>query len=150
MANRMTPEIAAYRLFEQGYDCAPTVLANFAEDLDLEEETALKIASGFGGGVSGMGSVCGCVTGALMALGMKTGWCEPGDEIGRKEMGAKGAEFIRRFKERCGAVKCRELLGLDVSDPEQAAQVMEQGLIQARCPHFVTAACEILEDMLEE
>ncbi len=150
MAEKMTPEIAAYRMFEQGFDCAPTVVSHFAADLDLEEETALKIASGFGGGISGMGSVCGCVTGALMALGLKTGWCEPGDAVGRKEMGAKAAEFFRRFKERCGSIYCRELLGLDVSIPEQAAQVMEEGRIQARCPHFVTAACEILDEMLED
>ena len=41
MADKMTPETAAYRLFDMGYDCAQTVLAHFADDLDLEEETAL-------------------------------------------------------------------------------------------------------------
>ena len=149
MAEKMTPEIAAYRLFEQGFDCGQTVLSHFAEDLDLEEETALRLASAFGGGISGMGSACGCVTGGLMALGLKYGFDQPGDAIGKKEMNAKGAEYLRRFKERCGAVNCRELLGYDVSDPEQAAEVVAQGLIPARCPHFVTAACEILEEMLE-
>ena len=116
----------------------------------MEEEDALKLASAFGGGIAGSGSVCGCVTGALMALGMKYGFCEEGDSIGKYEMNTKAREFMSRFRERCGAVACRDLLGLDVSDPEQAAQVSAQGLIPARCPGFVTAACDILDEMLED
>ncbi|MBR6521965.1 MAG: C_GCAxxG_C_C family protein [Oscillospiraceae bacterium] len=147
MADKMTPETAAYRLFDMGYDCAQTVLAHFADDLDLEEETALMISSAFGGGIAGTGGMCGCVTGALMALGMKYGFTEP-DNIAKNIMTAKNNEFIAKFKERCGAINCRELLGVDVSVPEQAAEAPE--LIQARCPHFVTAACDILEEMLED
>ena len=143
----MTPETAAYRLFDMGFDCAQTVLAHFADDLDLEEETALMITSAFGGGIAGTGNMCGCVTGALMALGMKYGFTEP-DTIAKNIMTAKNNEFLAKFKERCGAINCRELLGVDVSDPEQAAEAPER--IQARCPHFVTAACDILEEMLED
>jgi len=147
MADKMTPETAAYRLFDIGFDCAQTVLAHFADDLDLEEETALMITSAFGGGIAGTGGMCGCVTGALMALGMKYGFAEP-DAVGKNIMTAKNNEFIAKFKERCGAINCRELLGVDVSVPEQAAEAPE--LIRARCPHFVTAACDILEEMLED
>lgn len=149
MADKMTNETAAYRLFDMGFDCAQTVLAHFADDLDIEEETALKITSAFGGGIAGTGSVCGCVTGALMALGMKYGFTEP-DAIGKGIMNSKNNEFIAKFKERCGAINCRELLGLDVSIPEQAAEVAATGVIQSRCPGFVTAACDILEEMLED
>ena len=143
----MTPETAAYRLFDMGFDCAQTILAHFADDLDLEEETALMITSAFGGGIAGSGKMCGCVTGARMALGMKYGFTEP-DTIAKNIMTAKNNEFLAKFKERCGAINCRELLGVDVSDPEQAAEAPER--IQARCPHFVTAACDILEEMLED
>ena len=149
MADKMTPETAAYRLFDMGFDCAQTVLSHFADDLEIEEETALMITSAFGGGIAGTGGMCGCVTGALMALGLKYGFTEP-DAVGKGIMNAKNSEFLAKFKERCGAVNCRELLGLDVSIPEQAMQVAETGVIQARCPSFVTAACDILEEMLED
>ncbi len=149
MADKMTPETASYRMFDLGYDCAQTVLAHFADDLDLEEETAMMISSAFGGGIAGSGSVCGCVTGALMALGMKFGFTEP-DAIAKNLMTAKNNEFIAKFRERCGGINCRELLGLDVSIPEQAAEVAATGVIQSRCPDFVTAACDILEEMLED
>jgi hypothetical protein len=37
---KMTEERAAHRLFNQGFDCAQTTLSHFAEELDLDEETA--------------------------------------------------------------------------------------------------------------
>lgn len=149
MADKMTPETASWRMFNMGFDCAQTVLAHFADDLDMEEDDAFKIASAFGGGIAGTGGMCGCVTGALMALGMKYGFTEP-DAIAKNIMNAKNAEFLSSFKERCGSIYCRDLLGLDVSVPEQAAEIAAAGVIQARCPAFVTAACDILEEMLDD
>ena len=143
----LTEEEAKYRLFDQGFDCAQTVLSAFAEDLDLDEETALKVAAGFGGGMH-LGDMCGCVTGALMALGLKYGWSEEGDRVGKDLMNGKAQEFERRFRERLGSLRCRELLEADVSTPEGKFLAAER--IPQRCPGFVAAATEILEEMLEE
>lgn len=143
----MNEDQARYMLFDQGYDCAQTVLSTFAEDLDLDEETALKLAAGFGGGMH-RGDMCGCVTGGLMALGLKYGWNEAGDKVGKDIMNAKAQEYERRFQERLGALRCRELLEADVSTPEGKLLAGER--VPQRCPGFVTAACEILEEMLNE
>ena len=143
----MNEEQAKYMLFDQGYDCAQTVFSTFAEDLDLDEETALKVAAGFGGGMH-QGDMCGCVTGALMVLGMKYGWNEPGDTVGKEIMNGKAREFERRFRERLGGLRCRELLEADVSTPEGKFLAAER--IPQRCPGFVAAATEILEEMLDE
>ena len=51
------------------YNCAQAVLLPFAEDLGMSEEDVMRIAVHFGGGMK-MGSVCGAVTGGLMALGL--------------------------------------------------------------------------------
>ena len=143
----MNEEQARYMLFDQGYDCAQTVLSAFAEDLDLDEETALRLAAGFGGGMH-LGDMCGCVTGALMALGLKYGFDQPGDKVGKDLMNAKAQEFERRFREAVGGLRCRELLEADVSTPEGKLLAGER--VPQRCPGFVVAACEILEEMLEE
>ena len=143
----ITEEEARYRLFDQGFDCAQTVFSAFAEDLDLDEETALKIAAGFGGGMH-RGDMCGCVTGGLMVLGLKYGWSEEGDAVGKDLMNRKAQEYERRFRERLGGLRCRELLEADVSTPEGKFLAAER--VPQRCPGFVTAACEILEEMLEE
>ena len=143
----ITEEEARYRLFDQGFDCAQTVFSAFAEELGLDEETALKIASGFGGGMH-QGDMCGCVTGGLMALGLKYGWCEEGDAVGKDLMNRKAQEYERRFRERLGGLRCRELLEADVSTQEGKMLAAER--IPARCPGFAAAATEILEELLED
>ncbi len=148
MADKMTVETAAYRMFEQNFDCSQIVLSHFADDLDAEEEDLLKVASAFGGGISGMGRTCGCVTGALMALGMKYGFNEEKDDVGKKRIGALAHQFMDKFAERCGSTECRELLGVDVSNPDEASKAFD--VIRTRCPGFATAACDILDEMLED
>ena len=143
----ITEEEARYRLFDQGFDCAQTVFSAFAEELDLDEETALKIAAGFGGGMH-LGDMCGCVTGGLMVLGLKYGWNEEGDAVGKDLMNRKAQEYERRFRERLGGLRCRELLEADVSTSEGKMLAAER--IPDRCPGFVAAATEILEEMLED
>lgn len=143
----LTKEEARYRLFDQGFDCAQTVFSAFAEDLDLEEETALKIASGFGGGMH-RGDMCGCVTGGLMVLGLKYGWDQEGDAVGKDLMNGKAQEYERRLMEKIGALRCKDLLGADVSTPEGKMAAAER--VPVRCPGFVAAATEVLEEMLEE
>ena len=54
---------------ERHYNCAQAVVIPFAENAGINAETAMKFAAGFGGGMR-RGSVCGAVTGGLMALGL--------------------------------------------------------------------------------
>ena len=54
----MTKAERARELFLEGCNCAQAVFLAFAEE-KLDRETALKIASGFGGGMAGMRDVCG-------------------------------------------------------------------------------------------
>lgn len=145
---KMTEEMASARLFEDNFDCAQTVFAHFAEDLGMDEETALKVAAGFGGGMH-KGDMCGTVTGGLMALGLKYGFCEPNDAVGKDIMNQKAIEYERRVAEANeGCIRCRELLGVDTSTPEGKMAAGE--IIHARCPGFVVKACNILEELLED
>ena len=63
-------------------------------------------------------------------------------------MNRKAQEFERRFRERLGGLRCRELLDADVSTPEGKMLAAER--IPGRCPGFAAAATEILEEMLED
>ena len=49
--------------FLEGYNCAQTVLYAFCDELQLEKNTALKLACGFGAGMGRNGEVCGAVSG---------------------------------------------------------------------------------------
>lgn len=137
----------ACALFNQNYNCAQSVLAVFAEELGLDRETALKIATGFGGGIR-CGEVCGAVSGAVMALGLKYGHCDPNDSETKMKTYEKTRMFMNAFKEKNGSVCCRDLLGYDLGNPEDFKIIKEKGLFQTVCPKMVADAVAILEQML--
>jgi len=116
--------------------------------LGLDRELALRIAGAFGGGMARMGEQCGAVTGALMVIGLKYGKTKTGDEGARDKTYKLAQELMTRFKERHGSIICRELLGYDLSNPEERAAVSEKGLFTTLCPQLVRDAVEIVEQLL--
>ncbi len=75
---------AAAAKFSSGYNCAQSVLWAVAPRLNLDGETALKIACGLGAGIGRSQEVCGAVTGGILALGMKFGRGRPTTSPPRK------------------------------------------------------------------
>ena len=49
---------SAIAYHDQGYNCAQSVLAALQEETGLDENTAKRVAAGFGGGVR-CGEICG-------------------------------------------------------------------------------------------
>lgn len=134
--------------FNEGFNCSQAVFAAFAPDLGLYSTTALKIASSFGGGMAQMGEVCGAVTGALMALGLKFGRTQA-DDLAAKELNyEKVAEFVSHFKALHGSILCRDILGADMSTPEGRLKIKEENLVKLRCPGFVEDSARILKKIL--
>ena len=56
-------------IVEPHHNCAQSVLMSFTQSLNLDDETAYKIAVAFGAGMKS-GLVCGVITGGLMVLGL--------------------------------------------------------------------------------
>jgi len=124
------------------------VLSSFGEDLGLEQGLAFKVAGAFGGGMARMGETCGAVTGAFMAIGLKYGMTQAKDEAARDKTYKLAHEFANRFKERHRSIICRELLGYDLSKPEERKAAYDKGLFTSLCPQFVRDAVEIVEQLL--
>ena len=133
--------------FAEGFNCSQAVCSSYAEGMD--EATALKIASGFGGGMGRMADTCGAVTGAMMVLGLRFGGATP-DREAKERIYTKIREFADRFKARNGSLACKDLLRYDISTPEGYEIDKERGLLTTTCPKFVRDAAEILEEMLAE
>lgn len=131
----------------EGFNCAQVVFAYGAEKLGLDRETALKIAGAFGWGMYN-GETCGAVTGALMALGLKYGQCQPYDMSAKSLTIRKQEEFEDRFREAHNTLICKELLGYDISNPVDRAKIMEEGLLNQVCPFLIWDACQIIDDMI--
>lgn len=126
------------------FNCAQTVFSLFAEDLGLDENTALKISSAFGGGMA-CAETCGAVTGAYMVIGMKHGHFtnDPNAKAKTKEL---VKQFNEKFKAQHGSLICKKLTGYDISTPEGASGAYNEGVFDNKCPVFIKTACTILEE----
>ena len=133
--------------FAQGLNCAQAVLSAFAAQFGISEETALRLASPFGGGIARQGQVCGALTGALMVLGLQRGNSAP---QGKDETYRISEEFVQAFQERHGAILCRELIGFDVSTPEGLQAAREGKVFDSVCPGLVNGAAKMLAEILKE
>lgn len=136
----------AVGLFRGGYNCSQAVLAAFAGDLGLSHDAAVRLATGFGVGLS-HGAVCGAVSGAIMVLGMRHGGGGPEGGEAKRLTYALAQEFLERFTERMGGTGCAGLLGCDPSTAEGLKEARERGLFEKVCARAVACAAELVDEV---
>jgi C_GCAxxG_C_C family probable redox protein len=144
----MKREDEAIALHAKGCNCAQSVLLVFAKDFSLDESAALKVSSGFGGGMGRMGGTCGAATGAFMVLGLARGMRNPEDSGAKEASYAAVQDFSSRFTRGNATLLCREMLGVDLRTPEGQKKAREEGLFATRCNKYIADAVRILEEML--
>lgn len=146
----MTHKGKAHQLLQQQYHCSQALFGAFAKDFGLDLKTAFKISTCFGAGMR-QGGTCGCITASLLVLGMALGFYDSQDKEREIYGNKKTQEFIRLFTERMnGEIYCRDILGKDISKPQEMAIIRKEGLILKKCPRALDISIEILEDMLAE
>ena len=138
----------AVTLFKQGFNCSQAVLRVFAGENGLAPELAMKIACGLGAGIGRQGMVCGAVSGAYLAIGLKHGRVRREDLESKDKTYALVREFSRRFKLLHASLNCPDLLGCDLSTPAGSEKADQENLFAALCPKFVQDSVEILEAIL--
>src|SRR5271157_779854 len=84
---------------DEGYNCSQSVLLTMAEHWKCKNELIPKVATAFGGGMGRCGSVCGALTGGLMAIGIKYGTNEPSAEKRSRAYELAGT-FYRQFEKQ--------------------------------------------------
>ncbi len=115
---------------ERHYNCAQSVIAAFAEDAGMDAETACRVTANFGSGMK-RASVCGAITGGLMALGL----------FGAEDPATVG-EYYRRLRERHdGLFDCGDLLRLNRE---------RGGDRSAHCDGMVYECVSLVEALLRE
>ena len=139
----------AKEYFSNNFNCSQAVFTTFATEMGLDEELALKIATQFGGGAR-KGEMCGAVSGALMVLVLKYGHCHSENEEEKGRAYRISEDFMNRFIQKNGTVVCRELLGYDLSEPEDMKKIKELNLFKTTCPEMVRCATEIVDEMIKE
>ena len=145
----MTRAEKALELFANNFNCSQAVLTAFSSDFGLDEKLALMLGTQFGGGARN-GEMCGAVSGALMVLGLKYGHFESENNEQKSRAYAISSEYTKRFKELNGSIVCRDLLGYDLTKPEDSACIKEKNLFRTVCPEMIRSAVEVLEGVLAD
>ncbi len=139
------------QIYDSGFNCAESVLKACQELYQLPgTEMVPKAASGFGGGIGRKGSVCGALSGGILALGLAMGRMDPHDAAARDRIYAKARELSERFEREFGTVLCANLTQCDLGTPEGQKKFKERGLHKNLCSKFVQGVTKWVGKMIEE
>jgi C_GCAxxG_C_C family probable redox protein len=128
------------------------VFSAVAEQMGMDYQTAVKLSSGFGGGMHS--PVCGAVSGGVMAIGLKHGGLGMEAQV---QTAKTIREFIDRFKSLHKSINCPDLvgidlakLGIDLTRPETLKAAMEKVPKDAFtvCPAVVADAAKIVSGLV--
>ena len=138
----------AVDLFVEGYNCAQAVAAAFGDLTGLDEKTAARMASCFGGGMGRMREVCGAVSGMLMVAGILYGYDDPKATTEKRELYSQVQAMAGQFREELGSIVCRDLLKNPPSDPNPTPRT-EQFYKDRPCARMVATAARIMDEFIE-
>ena len=125
------------------------MLGVFCEELGIDRETAMRLASGFGAGMAKKQEVCGAVSGAIMAIGLKHGQAREDDKAAKEEAYRLSRELMDRFQAEFGSCLCRELLpGLDLATEAGHQRYKAEGWSERVCRPCVRFAVRFLEEII--
>jgi len=135
-------------LFEKGFNCAQSVLFSYGKAFFKEEELALKIASGFGAGISYRGEMCGAVSGALMVIGLHYGYSDMKMDFSKEITFMLTREFMEAFGNRHGSVICNRLIKCEINTPEGLENARKNKVFEKVCPLLLESSSEILDSLM--
>ena len=138
----------------EGYNCAQSVVGAYAQEMGMDFEAAVKMASSFGGGMGRLREVCGAVSGMFLVAGALYGYAAPKDFDAKKEHYERIQCLAARFKEKTGSIVCREILGTDGKDGQDTnptPSVRTKEYYKKRpCSEMTCLAADILEQYIME
>lgn len=141
--------IRAKENFLKGYNCTQSVVLAFSDELDIDEEVLLRLASSFGGGMGRLREVCGAVSGMFIVAGLKYGYSLPKDIEGKTEHYKRIQELAASFREKNGSIVCRELLGLNTKTSSYVPSARTDEYYKKRpCPDICGEAAGIIGDYI--
>ena len=141
--------IKAAELFLEGYNCAQAVAVAFCDVTGLEEKTAARMVSGFGGGMGRLREVCGAVSGMFFVLSYLFGCDDPKADEEKKQLYTDVQGLAAKFQAQCGSILCRDLLDNPPSDPNPSPRTA-QYYKDRPCARFVMTAAELMDAFLGE
>lgn len=143
----------AEALFYRGYNCAQAVFGAFAQDMGMDMDAAMRLASSMGGGIGRLREVCGAFSAICLVAGVLWGYDDPDDPEAKPRHYALIQQLAERFRERNGALLCRDLLGEEKgrdTDPRHPDARDARFYASRPCVRICRAAAEIMEEQMRQ
>lgn len=137
----------AVSFFREGFICSESVLMAMQDYLGLKKNP--KIATGFGGGIGRKGSVCGALTGGILAINLKYGRQNLEENDIKEKAFSKALEFFNEFEEKIGSAICYDIIKCDLKTEEGQKTFEENNLLEKKCFKCVETSVGILLEMFE-
>lgn len=142
-------EEKAIRTFRSGLNCAQAVLTAYSEEMKFDNNMALSVSVGFGGGMGRLQETCGAATGSFMVLGIFN--CKKlTDNKDRKEATYSMIQKLsQEFKQINGTTDCLELLKCDLKTEEGNRYAKENNLFGTVCEKCISDSVRIINKLTE-
>lgn len=142
-------EEKAINSFKSGLNCSQAVLSAYSDKLNFDNNLALSVACGFGGGMGRLQLTCGAVTGSYMVLGVYN--CNKfADNIERKEKTYSMVQkFSEKFKKINGTTDCISLLNCDLKTEEGHRYAKDNNLFETVCEKCISDSISIINELIE-
>lgn len=126
--------------------------------IGMHEEALFSAAFPFAGGLAMSQGTCGAVVGGIMCLSAASKkYGRPWNEFNRWETSQliEALNHVRAVYERCreamgGTVNCREIVGMDLRNEEEAMEYAGSPQFETCCKNCGKVARIIVEALLEE
>lgn len=122
---------------KKGYNCSQAVACAFCEEAGVDEKIMFSMMEGFGGGMGSRNGVCGAVSGAVAAVGMRSSSGNLEKPDSKAATCRLTGEILERFTEKNQTAICRELKGA------------KTGEVLRTCEGCIEDAVLLAEEMME-
>ncbi len=161
-------ERRGYKYLQEFSNCSQCTLLVIQELFNLAVGDSLKAATGFSGGIGRIGSVCGALSGGVMALGLLYGrdlqtMKHPDEHVRvnlREEIEAKLGGLIKKlsekFRDEYGSFICNDIetkifgRSFDKWNPADRKEKERLGGHKDKCPMVVGKAARWVSDLILE
>jgi len=139
----------AIHSFKSGLNCSQAVLTAYCDELNLNNDFALSVSCGFGGGMGRLQETCGAITGSFMVMGIYNSQKYADHKVRKDVTYLMIQQFCDQFKSIHGTLNCRKLLNCDLKTEAGQQYLKDHHLIETVCEKCIDDSIKILERLLE-
>jgi len=132
----------------EGFLCSESVLLAFSDCLGIKNPLIPRIATGFGAGICFCGSVCGAISGGVMALSLRFGRNDAKEQV--VNLYRLGHRLVEQFEKEFGSVICRELTGCNFHTEAGRRKYADEKLWETKCRQFIGSVTAMVSDLISE